>query len=133
MEIIQVSATSPTSAVAQAISSVVHEYHCAEVQAVGVEAFRRAKQALTLATGYLQHDGIGVACVPKRKTVVVDNQPVRLIKVMVKVTTTSGPFPLSSVSSSNIPTKAKDLPRLNADHKERPPAKPDLLGFMREH
>ena len=45
MEIIQVSATSPTLAVAQSISSVVHEYHCAEVQVIGPEAFQRAKQA----------------------------------------------------------------------------------------
>ena len=112
MEIIQVSATSPTSAVAQAISSIVHEYQCAEVEAVGVEAYHRAKQALTLATGYLQHDGIGVSCVPERKTVVVDNQPVTLVKVMVNVTTTSSPSPFPSVSSSSkIPSKAKDLPR----------------------
>jgi stage V sporulation protein SpoVS len=111
MEIIQVSATSPTSAIAQAISSIVHEYHCAEVQAVGVEAYQRARQALTLATGYLQHDGIDVSCVPKRKTVVVDNRHVTLIKVVVKVTTISSPFPPSSASSSNTPIKTKDLPR----------------------
>lgn len=112
MEIIQVSATSPTSAVAQAISSVVHEYHRAEVEAIGAEAFQRAKQALTLASTYLQHDGIGVACVPQRKTVVVDNKDVTLIKVMVEVTTTSGPLPLVlPVSSSNHPIRTKDLPR----------------------
>jgi stage V sporulation protein SpoVS len=112
MEIIQVSATSPTLAVAQAISCVVHEYHCAEVQVIGVEAFHRAKQALTLATGYLQHDGIGVAYVPRRKKVIVDNKPVTLIKVMVNVTTTSSPSPhFLPVSSSNPPIKAKDLPR----------------------
>ena len=111
MEIIQVSATSPTSAVAQAISSVIHEYHCAEVQAIGAEAYHRAKQAITLASDYLQHDGIGVACVPERETVVVDNKDVTLIKVMVEVTTTSSPLPLFPVSSSNMPTKAKDLPR----------------------
>jgi stage V sporulation protein SpoVS len=108
MEIIQVSATSPTSKVARAISSVVHEYHCAEVQAIGVEAFQRAKKALTLASGYLQHEGIGVACVPKRKKVVVDNNDVTVIKLMVKVTTTPSPFP---VSASNAPIKAKDLSR----------------------
>ena len=93
MEIVQVSTTSRTSAVAQAISSIVHEYHCAEVQAVGKEAFHRARHALTLATGYLQHDGIGVSCVPKRKTVVVDNKHVTIIKVMVKVTTIASPSP----------------------------------------
>jgi stage V sporulation protein SpoVS len=112
MEIIQVSATSPASAVAQAISSVVHEYHCAVVQAIGVDAYQRVKQALTLATGYLQHDGIGVSCVRKRKTVVVDNKHVTLIKVMVKVTTTSSPCPhFFPDSSSNTLIKAKDLPR----------------------
>ena len=108
MEIIQVSATSPTSAVAQAISSVVHEYHCAEVQAIGAEAYHRAKQAITLASDYLQHDGIGVVCVPKRKTVVVDNKDVTLIKVMVEVTTTSNPL---AGSSLNLPINPKDLPR----------------------
>jgi stage V sporulation protein SpoVS len=108
MEIIQVSATSPASAVAQAISSVVHEYHCAEVEAVGAKAFQHAKQALTLATAYLRHDGIGVACVRKRKTVLVDNKHVTLFKVILNVTTITGSFPFSS---SNIPTKARDLPR----------------------
>ena len=112
MEIIQVSAMSPTSAVAQAIESVVHEYQCAEVQAIGPEAAQRAEQALTVATGSLQHEGICVACVPQRKEVVVDNKPVTLIKVMVKVTTTSRPSPhFFPVSSSNPPIKAKDLPR----------------------
>ena len=109
MEIIQVSATSPTSAVALAISSVVHEYHCAEVQAVGAEAFQRARQALSLAAGYLEHDGIGVICVPERKKVVIDNNLVTLVKLMLQATTTSS---LSHVSSTNTQIKAKDLPRV---------------------
>ena len=109
MEIIQVSATSSTSVVALAISSVLHEYHCAEVQAVGAEAFQRARQALSLASGTLEHDGIGVTCVPERKKVVVDNNLVTLIKLMIRATTTSS---LSPVSSSNTQIKAKDLPRV---------------------
>jgi stage V sporulation protein SpoVS len=108
MEIIQVSATSPTSAVAQAISSLVYEYHCAEVQAIGAEAVHRAEQALTLATEYLQHEGICVDCMPEDKEVIVDNKPVTLFKLRVKVTPTPSPF---RVSSSNTPIKAKDLPR----------------------
>ena len=107
MEIIQVSATSPTSAVAQAISTVVHEYQCAEVQAIGAEAFQRAKQALTLAAGYLQHEGISVACVPERKKIIVDNQNIMLIKLMVKVTSTPSPsarfFFESRVKTNNLP------------------------------
>ena len=108
MEIIQVSATSPTSAVAQAISSVVHEYQCAEVQAIGEEAFQRAKQALMLATGYLQHEGIGVACVPRRKKVVVDNKHVTIVKLTLKVTTSPSP---SAHFDFDTAIKAKDLPR----------------------
>jgi stage V sporulation protein S len=109
MEIIQVSATSPTSAVAQAISSVVHEYQGAEVQAIGAQAFQRAKQALTLAAGYLQHDGISVACVPERKKVIVDNKHVMLIKLMLKVTST--PSPSARFFFESL-IKAKDLPRV---------------------
>jgi stage V sporulation protein S len=108
MEIIQVSATVPTSVVARAISSVVHEYHCAELQAIGAEAVQRAEQALTLATGYLQHEGISVACVPNSKEVIVDNKSITLIKLMVKVTGTPSPSPVSSLGT---PIKAKDLPR----------------------
>ena len=56
MEIIQVSATSPTSSVAQAI---------------GAEAVHRAEQALTWATGYLKHEGICVDCVPEDKEALI--------------------------------------------------------------
>jgi stage V sporulation protein SpoVS len=109
MEIIQVSANSPTSAVAQAISSVVHEYQCAEVQAIGAEAFHRAKQALILAAEYLQDEGIGVACVPERKKVIVDNHHVMLIKLMLKVTSTPNP---SARFFFESPIKASRLPRV---------------------
>jgi stage V sporulation protein SpoVS len=109
MEIIQVSATSPTSAVALAISSVVHEYQCAEIQAIGAEAFQRAKQALTLAARYLQHEGISVVCVPERKKVIVDNKHVMLIKLMLKVTST--PIP-SARFFFESPIKANKLPRV---------------------
>lgn len=108
MEIIQVSANLPTSTLARAIECVVHEYRCAEVHAVGAEAVNQAMQALVMATGYLEQEGIGVACVPKGKKVIVDNKDVTLIKLMVKVTTTPGP---ALVSSSDTPIKAKDLPR----------------------
>lgn len=109
MEIIQVSATSPTSAVAQAISSVVHEYQCAEIQAIGAAAFQRAKQALTLAAGYLQHEGISVTCVPERKKVIVDNKHVMLIKLMLRVTSISSP---SARFFFESPKKARNLPRV---------------------
>jgi stage V sporulation protein SpoVS len=108
MEIIQVSANAPVSAVARAISSVVHEYHCVEVEAIGAEAVQRATQALALATGSLQHEGICVACLPKSKEVIVDNKCITLIRLIVKVTSTPSPSPVSSLNTS---IKVKDLPR----------------------
>ena len=75
---------------------------------MGAEAFQRAKQALTLATGYLQHEGIGVTCVPKRKKVVVDNKHITLVKLTVKVMTSPSP---SAHFYSDTAIKAKDLPR----------------------
>ena len=108
MEIIQVSVTSPTSAVALAISSVIHEYQCAEVQVIGAEAFQRAKQALSMAARYLQHDGISVACEPERKKIIVDNKHVMLIKLMLKVTSTPSP---SARFFFESPIKARTSPQ----------------------
>ncbi len=54
MDIIKVSATSRTSAVAGAIAGVVREHKRAEVQAIGAGAVNQAVKALVLATGYLK-------------------------------------------------------------------------------
>ena len=58
MDMIKVSATSRTSAVAGAIAGVVREHKHAEVQAIGAGAVNQAVKALVLATGYLKLDGI---------------------------------------------------------------------------
>jgi stage V sporulation protein S len=108
MEIIQVSATSPTSAVAQAIASVIHEYRCAELQAIGAEAVHQAMQALTLASGYLQHDGIPVTFVPQYKRVIVENKQRTLVRFVVTPKRTSN---MSPTSPSETLIKA-DLPRV---------------------
>lgn len=107
MEIIHVSATSSTSAVARAISSVVHEYRCAEVQAIGADAVNQAVQALTLATGYLKHEGIFSTFVVQYKKVIIANKQRTLTKFMVTSKTTSSN--LSPVPFSSTPHKA-DLP-----------------------
>ncbi|HEX2993369.1 MAG TPA: stage V sporulation protein S [Anaerolineales bacterium] len=63
MNLIKVSATSRTAAVAGAIAGIVREQHRAEIQAIGAGAVNQAVKALILATGYLQLDGIHVRCV----------------------------------------------------------------------
>ncbi len=65
MDIIKVSATSRTSAVAGAIAGVVREHKRAEVQAIGAGAVNQAVKALVLATGYLKNDGIFVVAIPE--------------------------------------------------------------------
>jgi stage V sporulation protein S len=84
MNMIKVSATSRTSAVAGAIAGVVHEHHRAEVQAIGAGAVNQAVKALVLATGYLKLDGIHVSCVPEFAEVTIENQVKTAIKLVVE-------------------------------------------------
>jgi stage V sporulation protein S len=60
MDIIKVSGTSRTSAVAGAIAGVVRENQRAEVQAIGASAVNQAVKAVTVAKGYLTRDSIDI-------------------------------------------------------------------------
>ena len=60
MNIIKVSGTSRTSAVAGAIAGVFRENKRAEVQAIGAIAVNQAVKALALSRGYLEEDGYEV-------------------------------------------------------------------------
>ena len=60
MNIIKVSGTSRTSAVAGAIAGVFRENKRAEVQAIGAIAVNQAVKALALSKGYLNDDGYDV-------------------------------------------------------------------------
>ena len=84
MDMIKVSATSRTSAVAGAIAGVVREHHRAEVQAIGAGAVNQAVKALVLATGYLKNDGIHVICVPEFADVTIEDQVRTAIKLVVE-------------------------------------------------
>ena len=74
IDIIKVSATSRTSAVAGAIAGVMREQRHAEVQAIGASAVNQAVKALALAKGYLSEDGIDIYCVPEFVDVEIDNK-----------------------------------------------------------
>lgn len=65
MNIIKVSGTSRTSAVAGAIAGVFRENKKAEVQAIGAIAVNQAVKALALAKGYLKEDGYDVIFIPE--------------------------------------------------------------------
>jgi stage V sporulation protein S len=84
MDIIKVSATSRTSAVAGAIAGVVREHKRAEVQAIGAGAVNQAVKALVLAIGYLKGDEIFVVCVPEFVDVQIDDKVRTAIKLVVE-------------------------------------------------
>ncbi len=83
MNLIKVSATSRTAAVAGAIAGIVREQHRAEIQAIGAGAINQAVKALILATGYLRLDGIYVRCVPEFAEVMIEEKERTAIKLVV--------------------------------------------------
>lgn len=97
MDMIKVSATSRTSAVAGAIAGVVREHHRAEVQAIGAGAVNQALKALVLATGYLKADGIFVSCTPEFADVTIDEKVRTAIRLVIE------PSPDSDFSAVRVP------------------------------
>ena len=107
MDLIKVSASSRTAAVAGAIAGVVREHHRAEVQAIGAGAVNQAMKALILATGYLKNDGIFVTCVPEFADVTIDDKVRTAIKLVIEPTANSS---FSSTRSTDNVRDA-DLPQ----------------------
>ncbi len=110
MNLIKVSATSRTSAVAGAIAGIVREQHRAEIQAIGAGAINQAVKALILATGYLRQDGIYVRCVPEFAEVMIEDKERTAIKLVVE----PGSVPNSSEMASlvNKVVERDSLPNL---------------------
>jgi stage V sporulation protein S len=84
MNVIKVSSESRTSAVAGAVAGVVREHGRAEVQAIGAGAVNQAVQAVAIARGYLQEDGIEVVCLPEFTSVDISGKERTAIKLVVE-------------------------------------------------
>lgn len=84
MNIIKVSGTSRTSAVAGAIAGVFRENKRAEVQAIGASAINQAVKALALARGYLANDGFDIIFIPEFVDVQIDDKVRTAIKFTVE-------------------------------------------------
>jgi stage V sporulation protein S len=84
MDIIKVSATSRTAAVAGAIAGVIRENKHAEVQAIGAGAVNQAVKAAILAKGYLVNDGIDIVCIPEFVDVDIEGKIRTAIKFIVE-------------------------------------------------
>ncbi len=85
MDIIKVSGSSRTSAVAGAIAGVFRENHHAEVQAIGAGAVNQAVKALVLAKGYLAADGLDVVFIPEFVDVEIDDKTRTAIRLTVEL------------------------------------------------
>ncbi len=85
MNIIKVSGTSRTSAVAGAIAGVFRENKRVEVQAIGAIAVNQAVKALVLAKGYLLEDGYEVVFIPEFVDVEIDGKIRTAIKFVVEL------------------------------------------------
>jgi stage V sporulation protein S len=72
VDIIKVSATSRTSAVAGAIAGIFRERQFVNVQAIGASAVNQAVKALALARNYLAEDGYDVVSIPEFVDVEID-------------------------------------------------------------
>jgi stage V sporulation protein S len=84
VDIIKVSGTSRTSAVAGAIAGVFREHKHVEVQAIGAIAVNQAVKALALARGYLKEDGYNVIFIPEFVDVEIDGKIRTAIKFTVE-------------------------------------------------
>lgn len=84
MDVIKVSGTSRTSAVAGAIAGVMREHRRAEVQAIGASAINQAVKALVLARGYLANDGINIVCIPEFVDVQIEDKVRTAVKFVVE-------------------------------------------------
>jgi stage V sporulation protein S len=120
MNLIKVSATSRTAAVAGAIAGVVREHHRAEVQAIGAGAVNQAMKALILATGYLRLDGIHIRCVPEFAEVTIEDKVRTAIKLVVE------PEHMPNSSESSFVT-TEDKPRAVINLVVEPEQPPDIF------
>ncbi len=94
MDIIKVSGTSRTSAVAGAIAGVFRENKRAEVQAIGAGAVNQAVKALVLAKGYLAQDGYEVIFSPEFTDVEIEDKVRTAIKITVELRPGSNANPI---------------------------------------
>jgi len=84
MDIIKVSGTSRTSAVAGAIAGVFRENKRVEVQAIGASAINQAVKAMALARGYLANDGFEIIFIPEFVDVQIEDKIRTAIKFTVE-------------------------------------------------
>lgn len=104
MDIIKVSGTSRTSAVAGAIAGVFRESKKVEIQAIGAGAVNQAVKAMILARGYLAEDGYEVVFTPEFVDIEIDDK----VRTAVKFTVVLNGSPTASFAGSSEDSDSDD-------------------------
>ena len=84
MDVLRVSATSPTRALAGCIAGVVREQGRAEMQAIGAAAVNQAVKAAAIAREFLVHDGLDIVLIPSFTRVMIGDQEKSALRLVVK-------------------------------------------------
>ena len=84
MEILKVSAKSNPNSVAGALSGVVRENGCAEVQAIGAGALNQAVKAVAIARGFIAPSGVDLICIPAFADIDIEGDERTAIKLIVE-------------------------------------------------
>jgi len=84
MNLIKVSTTSRTAAVAGSIAKTIREHHRAEVQTIGAGSVNQAIKALVLAKGYLAEENIHIVFFPEFVDVEIEGKIRTAIKLVVE-------------------------------------------------
>lgn len=85
-DIVKVSATSLTTAVAGAIAGIIRDHGEAFVQAIGASAVNQAVKAIAIARSYLDEEGVVISCMPHFVEVDINGQERTAIRFDVTVT-----------------------------------------------
>ncbi len=105
MEVIKVSARSRSTAVAGAIAGVIREQQYAEVQAIGASAVNQSIKAVAIARGYLDEDGIAIACIPFFTEVDIQGLERTAVKLAVWIVAPENlPAPVQALSATQRET-----------------------------
>jgi stage V sporulation protein S len=85
MELIKVSSHSDHRLIAGAIAGMIRDGKVPEVQAIAPDAIHRAVKAIIRANGYLNPEGVGIACVPKAVGVEINGEARTAVRFVLEV------------------------------------------------
>ncbi|NLG49175.1 MAG: stage V sporulation protein S [Chloroflexi bacterium] len=84
MDILRVSSSSRSRALAGAIAGVVREQGRVELQAIGAAAVNQATKAIAIARGFLELDGFDMVMIPIFTKVDIADQEKTAVKLIVE-------------------------------------------------